>query len=325
MSRKRKVTLLVAGGTHLLDKNKQLFVVDKKSDIDYWLQQMPELNIMADIEVVFIKGEYDEIGVGVWQDINKKINELSSNSDAFIVISKLESLIELSLVNTFGLNHLDKTIILTASQVTSGDFQDKKNTINKLNAKNALGLKSNLINALQASERNLPAPAIMFGTRLLPATKAIWSIDESINLLASIDGDYWGRVDFGINIKDNFDEKNKSTTERIKIFSEVLVIEDIVGMDCFLSSDTIDAYQAVLIRTNHGQKISDKKIKQILAWDKPVVLYGVNMDIPSDKVAVLTHCTWHTAIIKTMWVMANFGENNFKYNINKNYIGEFNI
>lgn len=325
MNNKRKIILLLAGGTHLLDKNDKLLTIDKKEDIDNWLQQIPELNIMADIEPIFVCGEYDSVDAHVWGKINKTIESLAKKADAFVVVTKLGSLIDTSLALAFGLQHLETSIITTSSQIDTQDFYNKKIVISKLKAKNALGIRSNLINALQASEVALPGPAIMFGTRLVSATKAVWDSSEDVDNIASIDNSYWGKVDFGINIKNNLLKFKKNNIARGNIFASVLVMENIEGVDWYLDKNSLANYQAIIIKINNGQGINDEKKQQLLDWDMPVVLYNLVLDLPSNKVASLINCTWNTALIKTMWVLANHDDANFKKNINSEYIGEFNI
>jgi len=326
MNKKRKIALLLAGGTHLLDKNGQMVTVDKEADIDFWLSQMPELNIMAEIEPVFVSGEYDNNDAHSWEEINTRISSLDKNVDAFIVVTKLGSLIDTSLALSFSLQHIDKTIICTSSQIDLHDFSIKKNALAKLKAKNSFGLKSNLINALQASERLLPAPAIMFGTRLMPASKAIWDTKDNLDLLASTDNVYWGKVDFGINIKDNLGTIKKTELVRSKIYAKLLAIEDVPGVDWYFGDSNLKEYQGLIIKVSNGQGISDEKKKQILDWDIPTVLYNADLDLPSDKIASLTNCTWNAALIKTMWVLANQPDvSSFKKDIASDFIGEFNI
>jgi L-asparaginase/Glu-tRNA(Gln) amidotransferase subunit D len=322
---KKKIVLLLAGGTLLLDKHDRVVFVNGQKDIDNWLQQMPELSILVDIEPIFICGEDEVITPQIWEKMAEVIVKQQDQADGFVVVSKVENLINTTLALSFLLQNFKKTIISTASQISGTDFIAKKDIIKQLKKKHGgLGLRSNLINALQIADQPLPGPAIMFGTRLVPACQAINDYDNDINLFASINNSYWGKVDFGVSIKSGLSYSSQKPNFYNKISSNILVIEDISGVPWMMTKDYLKNYQAVLIKLSNKNNLETDKQQQINKWKMPVVIYNYENNVPTESAVSLTGCTWSTAIIKTMWAVAK-QENLTGFNkiMKQNIIGEF--
>ena len=132
---KKKIVVLFAGGTCLLDKQGHILTIKEKTDIDSWLQQMPELNILADIKPILISGEDEIITSQIWEKLALTILDNFVEADGFVVVTKIDQLIETSLALDFMLQHFQKTIITTSSYVSGTSFVDKKETINTLKSK----------------------------------------------------------------------------------------------------------------------------------------------------------------------------------------------
>ncbi len=324
--KKKKIILLLAGGTLLLDKDTKPLAVQGALDINHWLKQMPELSILADIEPIFISGEDQEITPQIWEKIANKINDNLGNADGFIIVSKTGQLINTALALGFMFQNIKKSIILTCSQVSGTDFLNKKEKINKLKTKHGgLGLRSNLINALQITDSKLPSPAIMSGTRLIPVTQVMENHHDDTNIFASFNDAYWGKVGFGINIKKDLKYSTKQFEIFKKINSKILILEDFPGIEWNIDKEIFKKYQGIIIKTS-AQSIDQNKKKQIASWKLPVVLYNYQGILSVEGVVVMSGCTWNTAVVKTMWALANFKEpKDFNKIMKQNLIGEFTV
>lgn len=322
---KKKIVILLAGGTLLLDKQDRVVFVNSQADIENWLQQMPELGILVDIEPIFICGEDDVISPQVWEKLAAVINKQQDQADGFVVVSKVENLINTTLALSFLLQNFKKTIITTASQLSGTDFVAKKDIIKELKKKHGgLGLRSNLINALQVADQPLPGPAIMFGTRLISASQAINDYESDINLFASINNSYWGKVDFGVSTKSGLSFSSQQQNICEKISANILVIEDVPGVPWMMNKDYLKNYQAVLIKISNKNNLENDKKQQISKWKLPTIIYNYQASILAEGAVSLTSCTWSTAIIKTMWAVANQDKyKDFSKIMKQNIIGEF--
>ncbi|MFA6307933.1 MAG: asparaginase domain-containing protein [Patescibacteria group bacterium] len=320
----KKIFLFLAGGTCIFTEAGHIFSVKSQDDIEDWLAQMPELNILADIEPVFISGEDDLIGPNIWQTIAKEIIKRSEEADGFVIVSKIDQLINTSLALTFALQNLKKTIITTTSRISGSNFIDKKEVISNLKNKyGGLSLRSNLINAIQVAQQPLPAPAIMFGTRLIAATRAIFDPLGDVNVFSSI-SDCWGKVDFGINVKSNL----KYNQQKAKIYSDkladILVFDDIPGVPWSFDRRALTAYRGIFIKVDSYQKLGKNKQEQIIKWKMPIVLYNYHLTSTSKGAISVSNCTFNTALIKTMWALSNeFNKKDFENIMTQNIIEEF--
>jgi len=322
---KKKIFLILAGGTCILNDQGHLLSVQSKDDIADWLNQMPELNILADIEVVFVNGEDDVITPNVWKKIIEIISKKEAEADGFVVVSKIDQIINTSIAITFALQNFKKTIVTTASQVSGTGFIDKKEVVNALKKKyGGLSLRSNLINAIQIAQHQLPAPAIIFGTRLIPSTKAITDLSSDVNIFSSIDNNYWGKVDFGINVRSDLKYNKQQTKIYTGLLANILVIEDIPGVPWFFDKKSLVSYKGIFVKIKPYQALEKTKQDQIIKWKLPTVLYNYNLTSPVRGAISLSNCTKNTAIIKTMWALSGeFRNKDFENIMKQNVLGEF--
>jgi L-asparaginase len=321
---KKKICLLLAGGTWTTTKNKEVLSVSKPADIEPWLSSMSELSILADTEVNLIAGEDQEIGPVVWEKLAKFIVSKHKNCDGFIIVTKPDRLVATTVALNFLLQNLSTTIIATASQMSGAYVQEKKELVNQLlTSQSGLGLRANLINAIQVAPEPMPAPAIMFGSRLVLGTKAKQERQKGLHLFTSVDGDYLAKVDFGITLKNDLRYSSKAPEIFSKINSNILVIEDIPNLDWSWSDKINKDYQAVLIKMSSDELESAKR-EQIKKLDVPVILYHPYYLNHHQEAIALTSCTWEVAMIKTMWAAANFtNKKDFTNKIKSNITGEF--
>ena len=317
---RKKITLLLAGGTALLDQNKRLLTVQSPEDIELWLKQMPELGLLAEIEPIFVSAENDILTPEHWQEMARQIAERLETSSGFVVVSRADQLLLTANALSFLLQNIKKTVVLT-SALRSGTTEIKQKNI--FGQKNDLGLRSNLINAFQVLDYSLPTPAIMFGTRLIPGVRAINDHDQGLNIFASLDDNYWGRVDFGISVKAGLSFHTAKTKLYEKIKANILVFDDLPGLAWDLDFAKLKNYEAIFIRLNHQNKLEPVKIKQIKESPYPVFLYHPTQVQGPDEAIAMSNCTFEAALVKAMWAIANKDAlNQFTQIGEQNIIGE---
>lgn len=167
-----------------------------------------------------------------------------------------------------------------------------------------MGLRANLVNAIQIAAQELPAPAIMFGRSLIWGIKAHHQIEQDRHIFSSVDNDYWAKVDFGITMKSGLKYAIHKPNIFEKINANILVMEDIEGLPWVWTQNNLKDYQAVVVKTR-SQEIDKSKIDKIKKLSIPVVLYSKQALLINKEGITLSDCTWPTAIIKTMWAVAN--------------------
>ena len=308
-----------------MDKDSRLIAVQSPDDIDFWLKQMPELKILADVEPVFISGEDDFLSVNTWQKMAEAIQEKSGQADGFVVVARTEQLLNTALATGFLLQNFDKSLVFTSAQISGTDFLVKKEVINKLKSKQGgLGLRSNLINAIQAADRVLPGPAIMFGTRLIAATRALPVSNDDKNIFASVDNSYWGKVDFGISIKSGLARPSRALKIYKNLAENILLLEDAPEINWSLRPEVLKNYQAIIVKLSGNYYLDKTKENILVSSHCPVVLYHSDLTGESKAGLVIGSCTWPVAVVKTMWAAANYPEpDDFKRVMQQNIMGEF--
>lgn len=326
MSKKnKKIYLFLSGGTVLIDKQGHFFSVQKKADIEIWLKQMPELNILADLALEFIAGEDDILDSGHWEKMAKMIRVKASQADGFVVVARPEQLAQTGAALSFLLQNFNKTIILTGASISGTDYNNKKALIKELRDKQGgSGLKSNLINAIQVASQVLPAPAIMFGTRLIPAVKALEVGEDKTNIFASLDNNYWGRVDFGISLKSGLRYAQSRELSYDKLSAKVLLLDDVLGVSWSVTKADLAKYEAVVVRLGGDYSLEKTKQNMLTQSGRPAVLYHPQLSTVSGGLLCLSDCTWTTAVVKTIWALANSKKLPALEKIMKqNLVGEF--
>jgi L-asparaginase/Glu-tRNA(Gln) amidotransferase subunit D len=325
VKKNKKIFLILAGGTCILNEQGHILSVQSVDDINDWLEHMPELKILADIEPIFVSGEDELLNADTWQKIVAIISKKEKEAAGFVVVSKIDHLVNTSLTLSFSLQNFKKTIVCTASQVSGTSFIDKKEVINNLKNKyGGLSLRANLINAIQIAQQPLPAPAIVFGTRLIPATKVIADLISDTNVFSSIDNDYWGKVDFGINVKSNLKYNKQSSKIYTDKLANILIIEDMPGTPWVLDKKSLDFYDGIFVKVSPYQNLEEAKQDQISKWKIPTVLYNYHLTSPIKGAVSISNCTKNTAIIKMRWALSQKIKNkNFENLMTQNVIGEF--
>ena len=305
-AQKKKICILLAGGTWTLAKNKEVLMVNQEEDVPAWLNTMPELNILADTKVVFLSGEEEIAGPALWEKMAKFIAGQAKNYDSFIIVSKVEQLILTANALTFLLQNINKTIVLTGAQMSGLYLRDKKELAQSLMANyGGFSLRANLINALQVATETLPRPSIMFGSRLVLGTKAKLERQKNNYFFSSLDNDYLAKVDFGISLKSDLSYPKKATKIFSKINSKLLIVDNSLADDWSGLKNLAKNYQGVLVKMQR-ESLTEEQAKIIKVLDLPVIFYHPVYLNPSKLGIHLLACSWEAAIVKTLWVLSNF-------------------
>ena len=87
-----------------------------------------------------------------------------------------------------------------------------------------LGVRANLINAIQVATMNVPEVTILFGNQLFRANRARKSLSTSFNFFDTDDADVLGTVDFGIKLKDPDKKKPKGNLKLTTLTNPYLAL-----------------------------------------------------------------------------------------------------
>jgi len=325
-AKQKKIAVLFAGGsTVTVNNNKDINVVNEVADVPNWLSDLPEMSLLAECMPIFISGENSHFSTNTISAIVESIKKNSSKCDGFIVLSSAENLALIGIACEFLLSRIKKPIILTGSR-----FNPKrvaKEDIRKMVKRGFLGLRSNVINALQIAINNeFLSVAIMFGSRVIKPTHAEIAEASDINFFKSADNTYLGKVDFGVTLNKHAVSAKKKLPEGS--LSDNVVIADyrnlLLSGDGFLFTSKKSKDVVLLIRI-HGNSIVDKEaVNQWIKNYKAVVLHSEERSFGSDSAIRVSGLTWNSAIIKTLWAASIVkSDEQLKKMLKENFVNEF--
>jgi len=311
-TKKPKIALLFCGGSALVAGEK-VISVQKAADMKPWLAAVPEMNLIADIEPVFVfGGDASEMEPQLWVKLAREIHKRIGKYDGFVITHGVDTMIFTSAMMSFILQPITKPIIFTGSplsaEVTESDKQDLSGLIS--NYKN-LGVKANLINAIQVATMDMAEVAIMFGNRLIKSTHAAKSDAPSFNFFDSFKEGMLGKVDFGIKL---FSTAHKRSEQKVKlndsVEEKVCLLQLYPGAGPELLGQMIDKKCKGIIIKSFNTNLFPESYKPVLAkaYKKkiPVVAhnpYALDVKKKKREYILINNMTFETTFVKFMWAL----------------------
>ena len=283
-----------------------------------WLEQMPELKIIADLEPVLVfNNQAADISPTVWLKLASEVYQRLDSAIGFIVLHSLDNLLYSASALSFLLQNLNRPIIFTGGLL---GYQANKN----------LEVRSNLINASQTIIYQVPEVTLIFGNRLIRANQALRLPDESLNIFEAPDNSILGRIDFSIRIYDRLIFKSSG---KVKLTQNLNSKIEIIQLSPFLNLKNLSRQAAEL----NGLIINAGSYEH-LPQDLLIILEKITTDLPvliwSKKITATTfmpkniilinQLIWETAVTKFFWVLSQTDNlKKIKELMHKELAGEF--
>ncbi len=313
MGKKPKICLLFSGGSALVSGD-TVISVQTTADIKQWMDAIPELQLIADVEPVYVfGGDASEIEPSLWSRLAREIFERIGKYDGFVVVHGVDTMLYTTAMMSLMLQPIIKPIIFTGSplspEVTESDKQDLSGVIS--NYKN-LGVKANLINAVQVATMDIAEIAIMFGNRLIKGTRAVKSDAQSFNFFDADKEGMLGKVDFGIKLFKTANKRSKQKTQLADSLQEqVCLLQLYPGAGPELLDSLITKGCKGIIVKSFNVNLFPDTYKPILdkAYKKkiPIIAYNPHaLDVKKKKreYILINDMTFETTFVKFMWVLA---------------------
>ncbi|MDP2685513.1 MAG: asparaginase domain-containing protein [bacterium] len=309
---KPKIALLFCGGSSLVHED-QVISVQKAADIPAWISAVPELNLIADIEPVFVfGGDASEIEPKLWAKLVGEIYSRIDKYDGFVVTHGVDTMLFTSAMASLMLQNINKPVIFTGSplsaEVTESDKQDLSGLISNYKS---LGVKANLINAIQVATMDIAEVGIMFGNRLIKATKVVKSDTPTFNFFDAYKDGLLGKVDFGIKIFDKTKKRHEGKVALAdKIADNVCLLQLYPGAPAELLQQMLDKKCPGIIVKSFNTNLFPDTYKKILeeAYQKKIPIVAHNpyaLDIKKKKkeYILVNDMTFETTFVKFMWAL----------------------
>ncbi|MCX6785866.1 MAG: asparaginase domain-containing protein [Candidatus Komeilibacteria bacterium] len=300
-TKSKKIYLLLAGGTILSEDD--AFCVEKEADMEKWLNRMPELKIMADLIPVFICGETSGLrGPALWQKLSAEIFSRLDSAEGFIVTSGLSNILYNAISVSFGILNLNKPVVFTGSQLPVV----KKELVGPKKATPAgLGIKANLINAMQMASMDFGGSVLIFGNRCLRAVRSVHSAVYSLNVFNSLDDSYLAKIDFGVTFGENLSLPVQPPVLKNQFADKVVELKYYPGLDFECLSSLAKTATGLMLNVSNLEFFSKEFAAKLKTLPVPVLAFD-HLFVPGYNVKNIIECsgqTKATALVKFSWAL----------------------
>jgi len=306
---RKKIALLILGGTVLTEEDPAKNAVVLEKDVKSWLRKIPEIKIMADIEPIFILGEKDkEPKLDHWTKTAKLIADRIKTHDGFVITHHAYSLLYAACAFSFMLQGVNKPVVFTGSQIPLFSAQEltDQETFKKYKG---LGIKANLINAIQVAIQGPREVTIMFGNKLVQANQARQMKSLSLNLFDAPPKAVLGMIDFGIKISDFYPKQKVKTpfVFKTKFDRQIAVLRLYPEANQNLFKGILQKKPSAILVQCDDRELSLSQLKKILKPKNtiPIVIHTA-FPFPQNEATSLfmvSNMTFETTLIKFMWIL----------------------
>lgn len=316
MVRKRKKICIVYCGA--------LPAMDPQS-LQSWLSGMSELSIIADTQVkVFFTDNTSNILPDDWIALARLIYKNYERFDGFVVLHGLDNILYSASALSFLIQNFTKPVIFTGGH-------NIEKTVKKsfFGSSQEVGMKANLINAVQATTFPIHEVALMFGNKLLRANTARRSSESSLNIFETPAHGILARIDFSIRIFEKSLLRNKG---------KLIFYDSLEKSVCiFPFHPSLDAKDALGRLTKYKGVIIDFRdlesppnyLEHFLGVFAQKTSLAIRMKtdvhfvMPEAKIINVSRMTSKTALVKFMWALEQTKEKkDLKKLMESNIVGE---
>jgi L-asparaginase len=298
---------MFCGGSKLIGRLNKTLEVRSEPDIARWLDEVPELRIIADLDPVFIfDGSGQAISPDIWIQLARQIKKHYAQYDGFVIMHAFDSMVYTGAALSFMLQNLGKPVILTGAQENTNDDTDEGANLGGFRR---LGIRANLINAVQVATMDIAEVCIMFGNRLMRATRTHRNQNDPVNIFDS-GSDTLGKVDFGIKLNEVRQRRRRTgLLVRAEISSDVVVTGIHPGMQPQALLSSIGANVAGAILPANLMRLPKSEWaelnRQAQARKLPLILPGFAEHIPASLqyLVPVPRMIEEVALVKVMWVL----------------------
>ncbi|MBI4426379.1 MAG: asparaginase [Candidatus Kerfeldbacteria bacterium] len=318
---RKRVALLFSGGTMLSEKPRPWEIVKKPEHMRRWLDNMSEINVIADVEPVFITGKGTlEIGPDEWLAMAEAVRRLHQSVDGFVVLHGVETLHYTANALSLMLRNLPFPAVVSGSPLRMPGLGVRQVEF---------AARANIINAVQVAAADVAGVCVVFGNRIMPAAQVQPVMAEGAFQLVTAETALLGRVDFGTKLFENRTKRsNRKPRWSIHLDQHVFVttITPAVSASSFRLAIRGD-FHAILARLHELVSLPDyveREFRRALKHGIPVVLSSRHPLPGMVEFISLLGVSPSMAVVKTMWALGATREaGKLRKLLEQNVAGEF--
>lgn len=264
--------------------------------LQQWLAHMPELSILAKVEPVVIFGKDSASTTPeVWSSLSKVIADRHASDAGFVVLHAPDTLLYTSAAVAFCLQTLSVPVIFSGSH-------------SQADAMSQAGLKSNIINAVQAATFPFGEVTIMFGNRLVRAVQAYPEPGETLNAFNAPRSGVLGKIDFSIRLHDKLLRSSAGKPKPCAGFEKEIAIVYLQPLVTTKQLQQLAVGKKALLLNAQDWSQLPQSVENFIhaAPEVPVVIWSQQMKMGSvlpKNVVLVQAMSWPTTQIKLMWAL----------------------
>ncbi|MBI3573251.1 MAG: asparaginase [Candidatus Kerfeldbacteria bacterium] len=303
---RKLVLLLFLGGSTISERGRAGETVAKAKDIDPWMRQMSEMDIIADTKGVFISSGTSTIGLPEWVNVAETIRQHYADIDGVVVIHQIETIRAAAMALSLMFHHLGKPIVLVGSPLLSPAERAAGLTGNRALTGGEAAAKASFINAVQVAVSDVGEVVVIFGSHMYRGLSLARDPEGPTGKLTGV---ILGKIDFGIRF---FGQQIRRSSQQLRVRSKfdskVTVVEYLPGTDLNHLVSMARGAHGVFLSSPEPGAIAMPMITRLAATlgsKIPIVLYmpGSKFLATAANVIPASGPTRTATLLRFMWAL----------------------
>lgn len=208
---RKRVVILFLGGSTIDVRGRVGDTVLKEKDIGPWMEQMSEMNLIADTDGYFVAPGTSVVGIVHWQKAAEIIRREYDRADGFVVVHQIETIRAAAAAFTLILGTIGKPVVVVGSSLLTVKERTAGLIGNPIPYGGESGAKASIINAVQVAISDIAEVAVLYGSHIYRG----YTIHRKvIDNHWRIDGEVLGKIDFGIRL---FGQQVSRSSHKLRI------------------------------------------------------------------------------------------------------------
>lgn len=304
---RKTIGLFFLGGATIDERGRRGDLVTRPKDVEPWLRQMTETDIIADTAGVFVASGLTPTGLTEWTNCAEAIRDRRDDFDGYVVIHQLETMPAGAIVLSLMLQRLEKPVVLCGSPLLSPT--ERNAGLRKLKAPETgeYGAKATFINAVQVAVSDAAEVVMIYGSHIFRGSTVSGPITAA-------QGYILGKIDFGIRFfGEQVRRAKRGFTLQASFDRRVAVAEYVPGLDLGQVIEQAKNNHALFLSAGDGSAVVGSAVGQVaraLPPTFPIIVFNPRSDkltLPANVISV-TGPNRTVGLMRLMWALGQTGD-----------------
>jgi len=299
-----RLTLIVSERTPLIGHDGRLLIVRSQRDVIAWVRELNELQMIAEVQPVFLPMTADQPLPEVWKQLTELIRKHDPTSQGFVITQPIDTVVASGTALSLAIRPLKKPLVVVGFPIVPAGRLSRRS----IETYRMLGVRAQLVNAAHIAVSGVPNVMIPQGHRVIQANRAFRSAKtgdwESL-------GDDIARVVFGIHIDRTKGTIGVGRSRYAPTFAPITVIKSAAHLDLtMIDAQLAPTSKGILVLADDAlrpavleqlqQRAATRRIPLVIFTSEPLPTSSTRSPFMT-----IHSVTETTAILKTMWVLGN--------------------